>query len=139
MGPFWQDCGPSSAGRDYFRHFPAQRAGRFAFVHFLRAKLAYGQAAGALTCQPGDVSAAINRWQSGPCGPPLWPLRALPRTSFARFAGVSSRPSVSKAVFSAETSLGARFRMLISLPSSPVSFTPSHKKSRRMDSGLLHN
>jgi len=40
----------------------------------------YGQAAGALTCQPGDVSAVINQWQSGPCGPPLWPLRAMPPT-----------------------------------------------------------
>jgi hypothetical protein len=24
------------------------------------------------------VSAAVNQWQSGPCGPAIWPLRALP-------------------------------------------------------------
>jgi hypothetical protein len=36
-GPFLQDCGPSSAGSNHFRHFPAQRAGRFAFVLFLAA------------------------------------------------------------------------------------------------------
>src|ERR1700723_3033225 len=28
----------------------------------------------------GDVSATINQGQSGPCGPPLLPLRALPPT-----------------------------------------------------------
>jgi hypothetical protein len=25
-------------------------------------------------CQPGDVSAAINQWRSGPCGPPFGPF-----------------------------------------------------------------
>jgi len=34
-------------------------------------QLARGQVAGAPTCQPGDVTAAINQWQSGPYGPPL--------------------------------------------------------------------
>ena len=30
MGPFWQDCGSSSAGSNHFRQFPEPRAGRFA-------------------------------------------------------------------------------------------------------------
>jgi hypothetical protein len=36
-GAIWQDCGPPSAGSNYFHHFPAQRAGRLAFLLFLRA------------------------------------------------------------------------------------------------------
>jgi hypothetical protein len=36
-GAIWQNCGHSSAGSNYFHHFPAERAGRFSFLPFLRA------------------------------------------------------------------------------------------------------
>ena len=74
----------ASAGSNRFRHFPAQRPGRYAWTFpssgsSREVKLLARQPASLMMCPLPST-----KWQSGPCGPPFWPLRALPPTPDGR-------------------------------------------------------
>ena len=89
MWPFWQDCGPASAGNTPGIS-PRGGGGTTRFCTFPCSASSRTVKPPALTCQPGDVSAAINQRRSGPCGSPLWPLRALPPTAIRHFQHVQT-------------------------------------------------